>query len=104
MSHRRTNTGKILLQGIVFLLLCGIFAGEVPELVTLVDNATNDFTVCRTNSATSSVRLAAKNPVQIANDNSNTGAPEVLVPFVTSFRKAAVVPSSAFVLHSILRI
>jgi hypothetical protein len=103
MSHGRTNIGKILLQGIVFLLLCGIFAGEVPELLTLVDNATNDFTVCRTASPTSSVPLVTRKHVQIPKSNPNMAAPELFFPFVTSFKKAAIVPSGAFVLHSLLR-
>jgi hypothetical protein len=40
-------------QVIVFLLLCGIVGGEIPELLALTDNTTNDFTILKMNSVIS---------------------------------------------------
>lgn len=50
MSHLPRGLGKLSISAIAFLLLCGIVATELPELLTLTDNASNDFTVCKASS------------------------------------------------------
>ena len=55
MSRRRTRIVGIVAQVIVFLVLCGIVGGEFPELLSLTDNTSNDFTVRKTNPVVSSL-------------------------------------------------
>lgn len=45
MVRKTASVGKVFGQVIVFLLLRGIAAGEMPELLTLTDNTANDFTI-----------------------------------------------------------
>jgi hypothetical protein len=45
MVSKRARIGRVFAQAIVFLLLCGVVGGELPELLTLTDNTTNDFTI-----------------------------------------------------------
>jgi hypothetical protein len=103
MARDQTNIGKILVSAVVVLLLCGIVAGEFPELLTLTDNATNDFTVLRTKSAASPVLLAARKHLPVSDVNSNTLTPASFFSYARPIEKEAYVPSGAFVLHSILR-
>ena len=103
MSFGRTDIGKILLRALVLLLLCGIVVEEFPELLSLTDNATNDFTVIRINSRTSPTLVHAAGHVRKADLDSYTYAPELCFSRVSSFDKAELVPSGAFILHSVLR-
>jgi hypothetical protein len=100
---RRINIAQLLVRALVLLLLCGIVAGEFPELVSLTDNAANDFTVRRTDSVGSPALLSAKRHVRITEMVSNTHSPQLPFSQVSPFEKAAFVPSDAFLLHSILR-
>jgi hypothetical protein len=45
MVRKTASVGRVFGQVIVFLLLRGIVAGEMPELLKLTDNTTNDFTI-----------------------------------------------------------
>jgi hypothetical protein len=101
MLRGRTNISKILLPGLVFLLLCGIVAGEFPELLSLSDNTANDFTVRRTDSVVSPALLGASTHVRKADINSSTC--ELHFSRVSPFEKAELVPSAAFTVHSVLR-
>jgi hypothetical protein len=103
MSRGRTNISKILLPGLVFLLLCGIVAGEFPELLSLSDNTANDFTVRRTDSVVSPAFLGASTHVRKADINSSTCTPELHFSRVSPFEKAELIPSAAFTVHSVLR-
>ena len=103
MSFGRTNIGKVLLRALVLLLLCGIVVGEFPEVLSLTDNATNDFAVRRINSGTSPTLVHATRHVRKADVDSYSCAPELLFSRVSSFDKAELVPSGAFILHSVLR-
>jgi hypothetical protein len=58
MLNSRFPLARLLLSLVVVLLLCGIVSREFPELLSLTDNPTNDFTVCRATSA-DSTHLAA---------------------------------------------
>lgn len=42
----RTTIVRTLGIALVSLLLCAVFATELPELLSLTDNAANDFTMC----------------------------------------------------------
>lgn len=57
----RSITLKMLGIAFVSLLLCAIFASELPELLSLTDNAANDFTVRSADSLASPVLDCSKN-------------------------------------------
>jgi hypothetical protein len=102
--RRRTSIDKIAAQALVFLLLCGIVAGEFPELLLLTDNASNDFTVRNTNSVVLPVLRCARRIVRMPDDlDIDTPAPHL--PFSRLYRieEAALIHSDALVLHSVLR-
>jgi hypothetical protein len=103
MVRQPANIGGILATAVVVLLLCAIVVVEFPELLTLTDNPTNDFTVVRTKSASSPVLLAARKHLPASDVNSNTLAPGLLFSHELSLENGAHVPAGAFVLHSILR-
>jgi hypothetical protein len=103
MARQRTNLGRILLTVVVLLLLCGIVAGEFPELLSLTDNATNDFTVLGTKSAVATVLLVARKHVPVSDADSETLALASHFSHAHPVEKGAYIPSGAFVLHPILR-
>ena len=45
MPIRRHRSGRILLAAVASLLVLGIVGAELPELLSLVDNTSNDFMV-----------------------------------------------------------
>jgi hypothetical protein len=100
MIRKRASTGRIVAQVIVFLLLCGIVGGEIPELLTLTDNCSNDFAVRKTNSAISSLLHGASKHVRAAN-----GAPEIGISFshFGPIERAALVPSAALIPDTVVR-
>jgi hypothetical protein len=103
MSCGRTNVGKILVRALLLLLLCGIVAAELPELLRLIDNTANDFTVRRIDSLVSSTLVHASRHVRKADIDSYACAPELFFSRVSSFEIALLIPSNAFILHPILR-
>jgi hypothetical protein len=94
--------GKILARALLCLLLCGIFSGEFPELLSLTDNATNDFTISGARSVVPTVRLNACKNVRIV-DKDSAPAPDFLFSRESPFKKAELVPSDVLILYSILR-
>jgi len=70
MVSKRIIISKILAQAVLCLLSCGIVAGELPELLSLTDNATNDFTVTGSRPVVPPVRLNASKSVRIADKDS----------------------------------
>ncbi len=99
----RIKIRKILLASLVCLLLCGIVASEFPELLTLTDNTSNDFTVRNTSTAGLRALPEAQRPVRIADINSTVPAAILLHSRLIALEKSAPVPSELFILHSILR-
>jgi len=102
MVSKRISIGKILARALLCLLLCGIVAGEFPELLSLTDNATNDFTVRGARSVVPTVRLNTSKHVRIA-DRDSVPASNLLFSRLSPFEKAELIPSDVFILHSILR-
>jgi hypothetical protein len=47
----RTIRATFLVRLIMGVLLCVVASAEVPEILTLSDQAANDFTICRTSEA-----------------------------------------------------
>jgi hypothetical protein len=98
----RIKIRKILVTSLVLLLLCGIVASEFPELLSLTDNTSNDFTLRKINTERLGALSDAGGPVRIADLNSSVLATTLvhspLIPFET-----APVSSELFILHSVLR-
>jgi hypothetical protein len=103
MARGQANFGKILITAIVLVLICGIVAGEFPELLSLTDNASNDFTVIRTKSAALPVLLLASSHLPAAAVNCNLLAATLLFSRLSPFARAASVPSKHPIRHTVLR-
>src|SRR5215472_15070723 len=102
MVSKRISFGKILARALLCLLLCAIVAGELPELLSLTDNTTNDFTVRGARSAVPAVRLNASQNGRVA-DQDSAPALDFLSLRESPYEKAELAPSDILILHSILR-
>jgi hypothetical protein len=91
---------KILLSITVSMLLGGIVTTELPELLSLADNALNDFTIRKALNAERSSMLSAANyrPILPNLKDSEYGA---VISGAAIFAKPK--SSDLFVLHSVLR-
>jgi hypothetical protein len=98
----RTKIRKILVTSLVLLLLCSIVASEFPELLSLTDNTSNDFTLRKINTERLGALSDAGGPVRIAALNSSVSATTLVHSPLIPFEKAPV-PSELFILHSVLR-
>lgn len=103
MIRKGASVGRIVAQSIVFLLLCGIVGGEIPELLALTDNTSNDFTVCKTNSVISLIRYYTKRYIRVANAGPNIAAHGMLFPRLGPFEQVVVVSSAGLILDTVLR-
>jgi hypothetical protein len=102
IARGRAKFGKILVTVLVFVLLCGIVVGEFPELLSLTDNASNDFTMTRTKSAALPVLMHAGH-LPAADINCNILAATLLFSHLKPFAEAASIPSERSILRSVLR-
>ena len=59
MPSRRPSSSRVLVPIIVGLLLCGLITAELPELLSLVDNTSNDFTVRKASAPQSTANPSA---------------------------------------------
>src|ERR1700740_1111435 len=59
MPLHGSRWGKILFPPIVGLLLCGLVASELPEILSLTDNTANDFTIRKASKPQSPPKLSA---------------------------------------------
>jgi len=103
MARERIKIGKICTTALVFLLLCGIVAGEFPELLSLTDKTCNDFTIRGTNSAVSRVLRDVRRDVQTAETHHNAPAPHLLFSHLSPFENAVLFPKDLSIRHSVLR-
>jgi hypothetical protein len=103
MARKRTQRGRILVTVVVCLLLCGVVVGEFPELLTLTDNATNDFTVVRTQSMASPVLVDASSYRQAAEVNGSVPATTVFFSYLSPLQEATLIPARRSALSSVLR-
>jgi hypothetical protein len=101
MIRKRATAGRVVARVIVFLLLCGIVGGEIPELLTLTDNCANDFTVRKTNSAISPLRHDISSYVRLVDVEPNIATP--LSHFGPVEKAAALVPSAALTPDTVVR-
>jgi hypothetical protein len=102
MASRRTPIRHILIPALAVLVLSGIVFAEVPELLRLTEDITNDFTVRKTNTLVLRVFLDTNNYVGMAGLDSDS-ASGLLFSRPRSLDKAAIVPSKLFLLHSDFR-
>ena len=99
----RSRFSRLLFPVVICLLLCGVLSTEIPELLCLMDIASNDFTVQQTSSAVAgpsvlrvtmpvatpiAVRVAEHEEMQFWTVTKEGSSPEHL---------------ELFILHSILR-
>ena len=103
MARRRTRIGGTVAQVIVFLLLCGIVGGEFPELLSLTENTSNDFTVRKTNSMVSSLPRDASRHDRVSDLEPIIAAHDGTFSRFSPFEKAGLAPPDVFILYTILR-
>jgi hypothetical protein len=99
----RIKVRKILLVSLVSILLCSMVASEFPELLTLTNDTSNDFTVRNTSTVGLRALSEAHRPVNVVAINSSVPAAILLHSRLLAFEKTASVPSELFILHSVLR-
>ena len=103
MKRKRASIDRIFTQVIVFLLLCGIVGGEIPELLTLTDNTTNDFTIRKMDSVISPHLRNASRRIRVADVvELKITAHDILFQHLHPFERAAF-SSDAFILGTVLR-
>jgi hypothetical protein len=102
MLARRSILGRLLLSFAVCLLLCGIASAEIPELLSLTDNASNDFTISKAARLECNPPLGAAIHKSIPLDMKNfeCGAH---THCASTFVDAETISSDLLVLHSVLR-
>jgi hypothetical protein len=99
---RQSIADKMLVAALATLLLCVVVNSELPELLSLMDNTANDFTM-------SSARPLVSPALQVATDIPKTVKVLRIPPFDSLFsrrstsEKAASVRSLLFILYSVLR-
>ena len=86
----------------VSALFCGIVTAELPELLSLEDNTSNDFAMCKAGSAECGSTLSAVNhgPIRLNVEDSECGTG---IRRAASFGGTKPKSSDLFVLHSVLR-
>jgi hypothetical protein len=102
MRTNRSLFGRLFFSFLVFLLLCGIVSAELPELLSLTDNTSNDFTIRKasTRECTLTSSPTIHKSVPLDTRNSDGG---VRGPCAPALVAAETVSSDLLVLHSVLR-
>jgi hypothetical protein len=102
MFRRRSTSAKLLVAVAASVFLLGIVVTELPELLTLSDNTSNDFAMRKAGSAECASMLSTANhraiPLNMKDSEYSTDircAPALEDPKPTS--------SDLFFLHSVLR-
>src|ERR1700689_3672659 len=94
MARERTKFEKFLVTAVICLLVCAIVAGELPELLSLTDNATNDFTVVQTKSMALHVLVHASSRHPVSDSNGGIIATTSLFSHLSPVQEAVSIPSS----------
>jgi hypothetical protein len=102
MTQHRSIFGRVVFCSLVFVLLCGIVSSELPELLSLTDNTSNDFTFRKASGQerTSTLGAAVHKSVPLDKRNSEC-APCTNCALMLAATKT--ISSDLFVLHSVLR-
>ena len=97
----RSILGRLLFLFVVSLLLCAIVSAEIPELASLTDNTSNDFTVRKLISADCARASSAAN--QPANRVAVSAEARAIVFPLPMEENASLRHSGLFILNSVLR-
>jgi hypothetical protein len=102
MLTHRSLLGRLLLSFAVCFLLCGIASAEIPELLSLIDNTSNDFMISSADrrECTPSVSVGIPKSLPLNSQNFECGAWTHCAP---TFVGAETISSELFLLHSDLR-
>jgi hypothetical protein len=103
MTRGPAHHGKVIVPLVIILTLCVIVTVELPELLTLVDNTSNDFTVRKINTADPFLLNVSISHRRITDIEFCSSAPEFPFSNLNSFEKTQSVSSRLFVLYSDLR-
>jgi hypothetical protein len=87
---------------LVSLLLCAVFASELPELLSLTDNTANDFTMCSVNWLVPPVLFSAMN-VRKSAVKFNISTPDSHFGRLGLPERTEMADSRLSVLYSVLR-
>jgi hypothetical protein len=102
MFRRRSTSAKFLVAVAVSVFLLGIVAAELPELLTLSDNTSNDFAMRQAGSAECASILSTANHrlMPLNMKDSEHGTDIRCAPALEDPKPAS---SDLFFLHSVLR-
>jgi len=101
MPAHRSTLRRLFFSLVVCSLLCGIVSAELPELLSLTDNTSNDFTIRKANAREYTPRLSTRiheSPLYAKNFECSART-----RFEPTFVGAERISSNLFVLHSVLR-
>jgi hypothetical protein len=101
MSCRRGILAQLLLSMIACVIVCGVFASEIPEEITLTNNTSNDFAFRSQTILKSPQKLALVR--QDAGFFQRSTAPDLPVRLTTFVFDGPPMGQSLFILHSALR-
>jgi hypothetical protein len=102
MSRKRRILAKLLFSAIACVLVCGVFASEIPEEITLTNNTSNDFVLRSPTILKSPQALGSARPD--AGFFQSSPAPDSSVQFSAFvFDDPTPAAQSLFILHSALR-
>lgn len=93
---------SLLLCFVASLLLCGIVASEVPELISLTDNPSNDFTIRKCGGCESAMMLGVAIHKSVPLDTQKSEC-EARAHCLPSLIPTEIIPSDLLELHSVLR-
>lgn len=102
MFRRGSTSAKLLVAVAASVFLLGIVATELPELLTLSDNTSNDFAMRKAGSAECASMLSTANhrPMSLNMKDSEYGTDIRCAPALEDPKPAS---SDLFFLHSVLR-
>jgi hypothetical protein len=99
MRRRRSISAKMLVSVVASMLLCCMVVSEFPELLSLADNASNDFSIRASDSAPI-LSVANQTPIAVDMRDSESGTH---LCRAGTFGCAQPSSSESFDLHSVLR-
>jgi hypothetical protein len=102
MPRHQSIFSQLVFCFVVCVLLCGIVSSEFPELLSLTDNTSNDFTFGKASSqeCTSTLSAALHKSVPLDRKDSECGPPTSCAPALMATQ---TLPSDLVVLNCVLR-
>jgi hypothetical protein len=102
MTSHRSILGRLAFATIACTLICTIVSAEMPELLTLTDNTSNDYAVRKAN-VLGSIRALSSAKQAGACCSISVPLHSLLESWTVAFQDASQTPSGLFILHSVLR-